>query len=366
MEKRRFTRDAYTGVAEGVARAGGDTSHAGRQHIKKTGKINPLVDPAGYDLIRKSHPRYTQQPDSRFVLPNGIPMLIEGRFDTTGSMGSNVRMAFESLPKQYDLLANGKLPVLGRYDPQILNGIFGDVVDGFVLYRSQAEMDAAIATQLTLMVPEGQGGDGPEDPEYGLFGGAYLTDAFINRYGLKYYDFTVTDATSHGRIDRTNLERVFGPTVFQRVRDNKLDLNEGDLPGTEEIVHELKKRAHAFALIVGYEAARYWQKFYGKEHVVVIDSTRHLAYVQATVIGLTEGVIDLQSASDYLKSVGCTTEAAKEIQRQVAGIPIGAQTTFENFEKIPLKGAVFANKHDLWPVADQAAEEAAGESSTWL
>ena len=357
MEKRRFSRETYAGVRERVSGAGGDTSFAGRQHIKETKKLHPLVDPAGYGLVRRSLPRYSELADGRLLLPNGIPMLDETLFDTTGSMGGNVALAFESLPTMYDLLTAGDCPVFGRYDPQIINAIFGDVVDRFVCARSQAEMDEKIPEQLTLMVPEYAGGDGSEDPEYGLFGAAFLTDAFINRYGLKRYHSLVTDADSHGRIDKSNLIRVFGDTVFDVVKENGHSVTAKDLPTTKEIVDELKKRAHAFMIQVGDSSnvGRYWSEIYGVDHFVVIESTKYLPFVKAAIIGLTEGVFDLQFVSQYLESVGCAKGVAKSIQRAVAGIPLGAQVILPNFGKIPKKGSMFAKKQDLWPIADNAS-----------
>jgi hypothetical protein len=50
----------------------------------------------------------------------------------------------------------------------------------------------------------------------------------------------------------------------------------------------------------------------------------------------------------------------------VAHIPLGAQTLFPNFDKIPGKGAVFANKHDLWPVAEDESEPETAAGGTWL
>lgn len=372
MEKRRFTREAYAGTTAKVEAAGGDTSFAGRQEIKKTGKLHPLVDPAGFGLIRKSWPRYVELTNNQLMLANGIPMLVESLLDTTGSMRSNVGDAFRSLPQLYDLLTSGAVPVLGRYDPQIINSIFGDVVDDFILVRSQAEMDEKIAEQLTLMVPEGKGGDTAEDPEYGLFGAAFLTDAFINRYnfedcyGLKGYHFLVTDAPSHGRIDKVNLIRVFSEEVFNKVSENGHIIDPQDLPDTQAIVNQLKKRMHSFVINVGNAFASYWADFYGAERVVVVDSTANLAIVQATLIGLTEGVLDLHSVSDYLEGVGCSKTVARSIQRAVAGIPIGAQCTLAHFDEIPEKGMVFAQKHDLWPIKASAPTAIDSPPTKWL
>lgn len=355
MGDRRPTREAYVGIEKKIATEGkGSTSYAGEQRRREGLGLHPLVDPAGYGLVRKSLPRYVDLPDGRLLLANGLPMLEETLLDTTGSMGRNVELAFRVLPTTYRLLTEGTHPVLGRYDPQLISAIFGDVEDHTILHRSQAESDDKIAEQLTFMVPERAGGDVPEDPDYGLFGAAYLTDAFINRYGLSSYHTTVTDAPGRGRIDPKNLVRVFGETVFDKVRDNGFQITEGDLPTTKEIVAELLKHAHAFVIQVGNarETARFWSDIYGVERVVVVDSTQLLPFVKAAIIGLTEGVLDLQSITAYLESVGCSKTEARDITRAVAGIPIGAQAALPNFAKIPLKGSVFAKKQDLWPIAD--------------
>ena len=367
MGRRKFTREAYSGTAERVKSAGGDTSFAGRQVIKQTGKLHALVDPAGYGMIRPSRSRYVELPDGRYHNVVGVPIPLETVFDTTGSMGSNVRFAFESLPGSYDLLTAGVTPVLGRYDVQIANGIFGDVVDDFICARTQFEADTRSAEQLTLMVPEGAGGDSPEDPEYSLFASAYLTKAFIKAYGLMGYHFMVTDATSHGGIDHKNLVRVFGDEVYVRVAENGFQIAKNNLPDTEAIVKALKSYWHAFAIIVGDgRTAAYWRRYYGIEHVVFIESTRELPYVEAAIIGLTEGVIDLQGTAEYLVSVGCSHAMAKRLTDAVSGIPVGAQAAREGFDKIPPKGAVYANKGDLWPVADDVDPVKETAPSVWL
>jgi hypothetical protein len=305
MGTRRFTASAYKVEEKKVFDADGDTSHAGRQRQQQGLGLDPLVDPAANGLIRRSLPRYVEQTDGTLLLPNGIPILIENRFDSTGSMGENVKKAFNSLPLLYEMLSSGQRAVLSKYDVQIINGIFGDRGDKtHILWRSQAEMDIEIARQLTFMVPEMDGGDYTEDPDYGLFAGAYLTDAFINRYDLKYYDFLITDAPCRERIDLKSLQRVFGSTVFEKTKENGFSINEGQLPTTQEIIHELKKRAHAFVLCVGGDCVDHWRRLYGKENVVVIPDTSGMHVYQATIIGLTEGFLCLDSITEYLEGVG--------------------------------------------------------------
>jgi hypothetical protein len=370
MGYNRLTADTYRTVRARVETHGrGDVSYAAKQRAQVGEGLHPLVDPKGYGLIRRSLPRYSQRPDGRWVLNIGQPMLFETRFDTTGSMGANVQLAFDSLPHTYNLLSK----VLNRYDVQIINAIFGDIVDRVLLCRSQAEMAEKIAEQLTYMDPDNMsGGDVAEDPEYGIFGGAFLTAAHISGYGLRTYDLTVTDAPSHGHIQDRYLRQVYGDDVYDKVAQNGHRVSGSRLPDVYEIVNALKTRAHAFMLVVSRQHyVSYWSEIYGPEHVITTPTTQHLHYYQALIAGLTEGTLDLQSAVDFLTDNGCGRTTALELVRSVEHIPLGAQQEAENFDRIPLRGAVFENKTDLWPVDEDAAEpgfaeeDEAGDGFLW-
>jgi hypothetical protein len=350
MGRETLPEVAFRSIAR-EAKAAGSATHRGEQRHREGKGLHELVDPKGFGLIRRSL-SWLEPKGGKFILLRGTAMLEETRLDTTGSMGDNVEIAMEVLPKTYDLLAKGKCPVLRRYDTQMITSIFGDVGDNYVLCRSQAEMDERIAEQMTLMVPEGAGGDEDEDPQYGLFAGAYLTQTTIGQLGLKTYDFTVTDACGRHRLNAETLVRIFGNEVFDKVRENGYQLNRGQLPTTKEVVHDLLNRAHAFVLLVGDKRSTYqfWADIFGRDRVVTLPRTRLLPEVKAAIIGLTEGTLDLQNVEEYLRAHAQTSkEDARNIQRAVAGIPIGAQAKLPNFSKIPLKGAVFAKKGDLWP-----------------
>lgn len=340
------------------AKASGSTTSKGEQRHREGKGLHELVDPKGFGVIRRALTWYEPK-GTFFELLRGVAMLEETRLDTTGSMGNNVEIAMEVLPKTYDLLKKVSYAVLGRYDVQMITSIFGDVTDNYVLCRSQAEMDERIAEQLTLMVPERDGGDATEDPQYGIFGGAYLTQADINRYGLKYYDFTITDAPSREKVSVDTLKRVFGNEVFEKLTENGHHFNEGNLPTLKQIVKDLLKNAHAFILSVEGKSRDFWEKYYPKNRVITLPHTRLLPEVKASIIGLTEGVLTLDTLEDFLtKEAKCSKENAKAIKKAVAGIPIGAQMEAENFNKIPLAGTLFKEKRDLWPMTDaDIAEE---------
>ena len=350
--KRTLTTDAYERVHTQAKQAGSAT-FAGEKREKQGLGLDPLVDPSAHGLIRRSISWYEPH-DEGFILLRGVAMLVETLLDTTGSMGTNVELAMNALLHTYEMLSKGKNAVLRRYDLQMITAIFGDTRDKYILNRSQAEMDERIAEQMTLMLPEkGGAANGKEDPEYGLFGAAYLTNAMINKYGLKRYHFTISDEPVPDYVEEDDLVRVFGKTVRDKVKENGYEIT-GELPTTTQVVADLLKTTHAFFMQVDDrdDVTECWTKMYGKKRVVMIHDVSLLPQYQASIIGLTEGTLTLQSLEEFLVNDGkVESEDAKRIKRAVAGIPIGAQMSLENFNKIPNKGDYFAKKGDLWTSA---------------
>lgn len=369
MGRSTFSRTAYRSARATHVPDEGPATRRAEQHAHETGKLNPLVDPAGYGVIRRSLPRFEKQANGLWRLTVGTPMPIETRVDTTGSMGNNVNVALRVLPEAYELCSG----VLPGYDLQIATGIFGDVSDRFVLCRPQFEMEAGkIVEQLTLMVPERAGGDFPEDPHYGLFGAAYLTATHITKLGLKSYDFTVSDAPARDRLDENQLFRVFGDEVFAKVAENGHKLDRNDLPTTKEVVQDLLTRSHAFFLQVddNGETTDFWTEVFGPDRVVVLPDTELLPQVQAAIIGLTEGTLGLDDIAAFLGRHNVGKNETRAIVRSVANIPIGAQAALPNFSRRPKKGDLFRQKTDPWPIDPKeidekmaASEDASGDES---
>lgn len=356
-----FTREAFTRAhEEHVPRDSRSTTERAEQQARKTGKLDPLVDPAGYGVIRRSLLRFVQRDDKLWELTVGTSMPIETRVDTTGSMGNNVDVAMRVLPDAFEQYAK----VLPGYDIHVATGIFGDVRDGFVLCRPQFEMLAEkIVKQLTLMVPERDGGDSEEDPHYGLFGAAYLVNAYINRIGLKGYDFTISDATAHDRFDERELKRIFGDEVFDKVAENGHQINRRDLPSIKEVVNDLQKRAHAFFLQVDRHphTTQFWSEIFGANRVIVLPRTEVAPHVQAVIIGLTEGTLSLQDVKTFLAGSGLGKSEIDAVVRSVSNIPIGAQAALPNYAKRPKKGDLFKEKTDLWPIDAEEAKKVLGK-----
>lgn len=355
MGRDAFTRASYASASRMYVPTSGPATRAAEQKARNTGKLDPLVDPAEYGVIRRSLLRFEERPEGLYELTVGCSMPVETRLDTTGSMGGNVDVALKVLADLYELCSG----VLPGYDLHIATGIFGDVVDNFVLCRPQFEMLAdKIVHQLTLMVPERAGGDSDEDPHYGLFGAAYLVAAYVNCIGLKRYDFTVSDARARDRLSERQLVRIFGDQVFEKVAANGFQIDRNDLPSTKEVVQDLLKQAHAFFLQVGKhsETTKFWTRVFGADRVVVLPDTRLLPQVQAVIIGLTEGTLNLDQVTDFLTTNNVSAADARNIARSVANIPIGAQALLREGIRVPQKGDLFRekpdvfNKTNLWPI----------------
>lgn len=352
MGRQTYTRAAYDSAVSSHTVAGKSATLRGEEIVRNTGKLDPLVDPAEYGVVRPSRIRLEDRPDGLFEVPVGAPLTMEFRLDTTGSMGDNVERALRVLPNICELTQK---VVPGR-DPFYCASIFGDAVDRFILCRGQFEVLAErMVNQLTLMHPEGNGGgNGGEDPHYGLFGAAYLTNAYLHRIGLKSMDFTITDEPCHEPLVANQLVRVFGREVFDKAKENGHEIDSKNLPTNVELVRDLLRRAHAFALLVtrGRDSSivYHWQRLYGKDRVVIMPEIEYLPQVMAIITGLTEGTVDLRSAVDYLSDQEISKPNARMIVDAVAHIPLGAQRALPNYSKLPKKGDVFRQKTDLWPI----------------
>ena len=380
MGREKFTTYDFDSTlrSKGISYSSDDSGHRhvhtrvtaeAEQHVRKTGRPRPSVDPAVM-TIRRSLPRFDELPDGRFVMTVGCPVNVESSCDTTGSMGSNVQTAIEVLPETYGMISE----VLPGYDPQLALGIFGDVQDNFPLNRPQFEMTAEkIVNYVTDLAPESDGGDAAEDPQYAAFGAAYLTDAFLNRLGLMGYHFIITDAPMHHRVDPNELERIYGENVWKDLADNGFgDITRRSVPDVKEVFKALHKRCHAFYIAVG-RMRNDWFEFYDPHHRVLIDDTRCLPAIEAAIIGLTEGTLQPMDVRKFLEDHQVSRDNIEAALPHLMKIKFAEQRKLQEKAgiKIPQKGDVFAKKTDLQPV-DHIDDDGASapatdtETSTWL
>lgn len=347
------------------SRARGSVTHEGEQRAREGRGLDPLVDPKEYGGIRRSYNLLVPDGDG-FVLTYGVGMPVKTALDTTGSMGGNVEIAFSVLPKVHKLLVQGPQAVLRRYHVHIATSVVQDQGDRFPLQTSQFEPDNEIDRQMSLLVPEKGGGDAPEDYQLDLFATAFLIDTVIAKYGLKGYYFVVGDEIGRDRLTKELMKRVFNAEALEALGPQ--------IPqATKEIGQKLLEHWHGFFLQVGGrdDVTEWWSNILGRERVIILPRTEDIAEVQACIIGLTEGQLDLQSAASFLiDELHLSKGKAQEIVRAVSGIPIAAQTTAPNFDKIPPAGSRFANREDLWPsesagVPVMAAAESGEGSINW-
>lgn len=340
MGGQRFTISSYQRARQdyGVSDYSGVT-HVAEESARRTGKLSEIVDP-GINPIRQSKIRLDPH-NGKWVSTVGCPMDIEVSCDTTGSMGSEVDKEMHVLPNLYEAVAK----VLPGYDPQLCLGIFGDCEDRFVMCRPQFEMEAPkIVNYLKEMAPQrGGAGNGGEDPQYAMFARAYLTDAYTNKLGLKGYHFIITDEPYHDSISVGQLKRIFGDQIFEN------ELKEmPEIPTVKDVVAELKKKTHQFVLVIpegGYgnnHTTNCWKRLCGSGSVIEINSTNQLPEVISTIIGLTEGTIDITDISERVDT---------KIAVQLSRIDIGAQLRLRHKLKhpVPKAGDIFINKDDIWP-----------------
>lgn len=371
MGERVFSRDLYVSAVKKAGLAdGAHVTKRAEQQALNTGKLEPLVDPSAFGVIRLSLPRVEDVGNGQWKMLVGTPMPIETRVDTTGSMGGNVDIAMRVLPNAFDALTE----VLEGYDIHVATGIFGDMRDRFPLCRPQFEMQAdKIVNQLSLMVPERQGHDTPEDPDIGIFGGAYLCRHYINNIGLKGYDFTVTDAPGRGIVGERELIRVFGDDVFSKIEKNGFKANKSGSYDLKDIWSDLLKRAHAFVVLIkpAVSTLRFWYDHVGNDRVVSLDKTENLPYLQAAIIGLTEGTLLVTGVKEFLRGFNLNCLEIDSIANSVVGIPIAAQKILLNYGKKPMKGDIFDGKPDvwenkhIWPVASEKTEVVIDENDEW-
>ena len=218
---------------------------------------------------------------------------------------------------------------------------------------AQFEMQAdKIVDYVTKLVPEGAGGDAPEDPQYAMFGAAYLTDAATNRLGIKGYHFVITDAGLHGTLDPNTIERIYGKDVWKDLADNGFpEITRKNLPDMEELMKALNQRVHAF--FIGVNRIDYdWYGLYDEGHRVEIYDTRCLPQIEAAIIGLTEGTLEPMDVEKFLRDNQVSARNINEAMPGLRKMPFAAQRMLEKASgnRIPVKGDIFATKLDIQPI----------------
>lgn len=357
-DKGEWSSTSYESTAR-VAATRGSSTYRGEERARQGKGLDPMVDPKTHGAKRESLNLMVK--DGRlWKLQYGIAMPIDTELDTTGSMGENVNLAFAAIPANQKLLVSGPNAVLARYHAQFATSVIQDRLDSYPYQHSEYEVDNRVDEQMSMLVPEKQGDDDPEEYLFGLWYAAYRTNATIWQYGLKGYKFIVGDQVGRETLNADWIRRFFGVDIQQDM-------------AAEHLGRAVLEKWHAFFLQVGRRSSttEYWANVLGRDRVVILPETEDIAYVQAAIVGMTEGIFDAQGARGFLSSVGqLGSGKARDIASAVAYIPASEQTRSPYFDMIPRAGATFARREDVWPIdgtpsaADAPAEDGDGADTS--
>ena len=342
----KFSAKTYRETVKKMADEGEKAGDRGQEVFKRTGKLDPLVNV--FEVERKSCNAFSKNGDNTYTLVNGIKIPIISMVDGTGSMGENVEKGFLSMERLFDMLS----PIQTRYQIDLSTAVVQDTVDFHPVFQmSQFESDNRAAEHVRLLVPDGKGGDAPEDYDLGLWYVENCVETDFVRYeGLKGYFFLIGDQIGRGRVCKDDVKTHLGHSMQE------------DSVSTSEICDSLLKKWNFFYIEVegSTSAHSWWSKRIGSERVIEIDNPDLLAEVQASLVYVTEysqpteeGLGEFLKAKGNNKNVSQTDISTVWEWLQVAESLFGAQAKAEGYNNIPMPGDIFKDIRDIWPIGHE-------------
>lgn len=230
--------------------------------------------------------------------PTSIPIIVA--FDETGSMQSVPMQLQKKLAELFALLLRKGYVA----HPQLCVGAYGDLEIGEVapVQIGQFESDNRADETLDAIYLEGSGGGNGQESAAAIWLYAALhtaTDAWEKR-GKKGYLITIGDETTGG-VNKQDWKRYVDP-------DTSL---EKDLTA-QEVADLAKEKWEVYHLIINNMSARsqgsiqHYESLLGKDHVVVLEDEDAACETVALLIGMAEGMIDLDEGLADLDDVGAT------------------------------------------------------------
>lgn len=265
-------------------------------------RVHQTLDPYGLGM-RESRDS-AEHPDSN-------PIIIG--LDVTGSMGRVVRGIHRDLPHLHELLLGQKyIP-----HPQILFAAVGDATcDRIPLQVGQFESDNRMDQNLENMILEG-GGGGQNTESYELM--MYLaarhtaSDAWEKRR-RKGYLFMIGDEMAYSRVHRAHIHKLIGIDP------------QADIP-LDQVIAEAGERYHLFFIIPGGAAhggdrkiLDFWEEQLGKSRVLKLQNPEDTSECIGITIGATEGVIDIDQATQHLEQRRRVGGAIERILSAISGL----------------------------------------------
>jgi hypothetical protein len=249
--------------------------------------------------------------------PNSVPIAV--LFDVTGSNVADAARVQAKLANLFGLLLRKGYVE----DPQILIGAYGDAqCDRVPLQVSQFESDNRVDDALDKLFLEGNGGgNGGESLALAAY---YLThhtatDALEKR-NKKGYAFFIADEITH-EITAAQITRFIGDGEPLGPIDNK------------SLVKDFQEKWEVFILVIDNYSAKaqgsvgFYKKLFGEDHVLVLETPESVTETIGIVIGVQEGTVDLQEATDDLIEAGTSDVAIRGAVQATQGLAKLARPT---------------------------------------
>lgn len=240
--------------------------------------------------------------------PTSTPVAVF--FDETGSMHQVPRVLQTKLA-----LLEGIVLRKGYLEhPQFMMGAYGDgYTDRVALQVSQFESDNRIDDALDNLFLEGNGGgNGGENQNLAWYYVAHhtVTDAWEKR-SKKGYAFFIGDESTND-LTAKMVQQFVGDGEPLGALDN------------ESVVKALLEKWEAYVFVIDNLSAKsqhsieHYTALFGKDRVLVVENEEAISESIALVIGMTEGVIDLDDGVDDLKAVGASDSAISQTRKALA------------------------------------------------
>jgi hypothetical protein len=267
-----------------------DDIRAGRVELAVHEKMNPLNVKVRESRDSETHPE-----------SHAISVL----FDVTGSMQSVPRVLQANLPRLMNLLIRkGYLA-----HPQIMVGAIGDATcDSVPLQIGQFESGIEIEEDLAKLYLEGGGGGHiTESYELAMYFMAWHTaiDCYENR-GKRGYLFIIGDEAPYAYVKKKEVQAIIG------------DKLQADIP-IAEVIAALKKRYDVYYIIPkmthhwgNKDVYKQWTKLLG-QNVLKLEEPSGICELIASVIGVTEGKMNLATVEENLLDEGAPTAVVEAV-----------------------------------------------------
>lgn len=319
----------------------------GKKVYEETGAMDPLVSVKD-GAIRRSKFAWMKNDDGTFTLVNGYKRPYMFASDTTGSFAHAIEAAFAAAPKIYAMLDGNRK----GHQMDFSFSVAQDRDDPHdVIQVPQFESDERFANHMRLLIPDGNGGDTPEDYDLLIWYAANQVKADLFRYGGKGFFTLLLDAPGRGVVEAALVEEYLGCKLQHDV-------------DTKVAWEQLMRKFHAFVVL--HEptegAHRFWKQTVGPGRLILAPSKDLIAEVQSGLVHVTDTLEPTaESLYKFFRAGGQGSKLSRADSDRIwqsyvdAGVPFGADPKLGI--ELPKPGDIFAKMTDKWPIGHPRAEE---------